>query len=115
MHKTVFFPVGVDERTLVPEGQLLVWDRHVLLRDLRRAVHQVPVELDADYRQFTVWCTDDPEHIIFIAGPTVLVKDVTLRHRGVTPGMLLEMRARLTAGAGDSHSLAALAVFRVQK
>ena len=43
VHKTVFFPEGVDQRPLDSEGQLLVWDRHVLLRDLRGAVQQVPV------------------------------------------------------------------------
>ena len=48
-------------------------------------------------------------------GATVLVRNVSLRDLGVAPGMLLEMRARLTGGAGDSHPLAALAVFRVQK
>ena len=37
----------------------------------------------------------------------------TQRQQGVAPGMLLEMRARLTGGAGDSHPLAALAIFRV--
>ena len=115
VHKTVFFPEAVDERPLDPEGQLLVWDRHVSLRDLRGAVHQVPVELDADYRQFAAWCTEGPEHVIFIAGATVLVRDVTLRDQGVAPGMLLEMRARLTGAAGDSHPFAAVAVFRVQK
>ena len=48
-------------------------------------------------------------------GATVLVRNFSLRDHGVAPGMLLEMRARLTGGAGDSHLLAALAVFRVQK
>ena len=78
-----------------PEGQLLVWDRHVLLCELRGAVHHVPVELDADYRQFAMWCTADSEHVIFIAGATVLVRGVTLRALGVAPGTLLEMRVRL--------------------
>ena len=96
-------------------SHLLVWDRHALLRDLRGAIHQVPVQLDADYQQFAAWCTEQPEHGIFIAGATVLERNVTLRDHGVAPGMLLEMRARLTGGAGDSHPLAALAVFRVQK
>ena len=50
VHKTVFFPEGVGEWPLDPEGQLLVWDRHVLLCDLRGAVHQVPVQLDNDDR-----------------------------------------------------------------
>ena len=113
VHKTVFFPEGVDERPLDPEGQLLVWDRHVLLRDLRGAVHQVPVQLDNDNRQFAAWCREQPEHVIFVAGATVLVRNVSLRDLGVTPGMLLEMRTRLTGGAGDSHPLAAPAVFRV--
>ena len=45
----------------------------------------------------------------------MLVRNVSLRDLGVIPGMLLEMRARLTGGAGDSHPMAALAVFRVQK
>ena len=98
VHKTVFFPEGVDERPLDPEERLLVWDRHVLLRDLRGAVHQVPLQLDADYRQFAAWCAEQPEHVIFIAGATVLVRNVTLRDHGVAPGMLLEMRARLTGG-----------------
>ena len=105
----MFFPEGVDERPLDPEGQLLVWDGHVLLRDLRGAVHQVPVQLDNDYR-----CAERPEHVIFITGATVLVRNLNLRDLGVAPWMLLEMRARLTGGAGDSHPLAALAVFRVQ-
>ena len=115
VHKTVFFPDGADERPLDPEGQLLVWHRHVLLRDLRGAVHQVPVQLDKDYRQFAAWCPAQNENVIFIAGATVLVRNVSLRDLGVILGMLLEMRARLTGGAGDSHPLAALAVFRVQK
>ena len=114
VHKTVFFPEGADERPLDPEGQLLVWDRHVLLPDLRGAVHQVPVQLDDDYRQIAAWCTERPEHVIFIAGATVLVRSVSLRDHGVAPGLLLEMRARLTRGAGDSHPLAALAVFCVR-
>ena len=58
VHKTLLFPEDVDERPLDPEGQLLVWDRHVLLRDLRGAVHQVPVQLDKDYKQFAAWCTE---------------------------------------------------------
>ena len=45
----------------------------------------------------------------------MLVRNVSLRDLGVIPGMLLEMRARLAGGAGDSHPMAALAVFRVQK
>ena len=45
----------------------------------------------------------------------MLVRNWSLRDLGVAPGMLLEMRAGLTGGAGDSHPLAALAVFRVQK
>ena len=51
VHATVFFPESADDRPLDPEGQLLVWDRHVLLRD-RGAVHRVPVHMDRDYRQF---------------------------------------------------------------
>ena len=96
VHKTVYFLEGVDERPLDPEGQLLVWDRHVLLRDLRGAVHQVRVQLDRDYRQFAAWCPEQPKHVIFIAGATVLVRNVSLRDLGVAPGMLLEMRARLS-------------------
>ena len=115
VHKTVFFPEGVDERPFEPEGQLLVWDRHVLLRDLRGALRQVPVQLDKEYRQFAAWCPEQPENVIFIAGATVLVRNVSLRDLGVAPGMLLELRACLTGGAGESHPLAALAVFRVQK
>ena len=45
----------------------------------------------------------------------MLLNNVSLRDLGVVPGMLLEMRARLTGGAGDSHPMAALAIFRVQK
>ena len=115
VHATVFFPESADGRPLDPEGQLLVWDRHVLLRDLQGAVHQVPVQMDRDCRQFAAWCPDRLENVIFIAGATVLVRNVSLRDLGVIPGMLLEMRARLTGGAGDSHPMAALAVFRVQK
>ena len=115
VHKTVFFLEGADERPLDPEGQLLVWDRHVLLRNLRGAVHQVPVQLDKDYRRFAAWCPEQLENVIFIAGATMLVRNVSLRDLGVIPGMLLEMRARVTGGARDSHPLAALAVFRVQK
>ena len=55
VHETVFFPEPTDDRPLDPEGQLLVWDRHVLLRDLRGAVHQVPVHMDRDCRQFAAW------------------------------------------------------------
>ena len=115
VHKTVFFPEGADDRPLDPEGQLLVWDRHVLLRDLQGAVHQVPVQMDRDCRQFAAWCPEQLGNVIFIAGATVLVRKVSLRDLGVIPGMLLEMRARLRGGAGDSHPMAALAVFRVQK
>ena len=115
VHKTVFFPESADNRPLDPEGQLLVWDRHVLLRDLQGAVHQVPVQMDRDCRQFAAWCPKQLENVIFIAGATVLVRNVSLRDLGVIPGMLLEMRARLTGGARDSHPMAALAVFRVQK
>ena len=78
-------------------------------------MHQVPVHMDGDYRQFAAWWPDQLENVIFIAGATVLVKSVSLRDLGVVPGMLLEMRARLTGGAGDSHPTAALAGFRVQK
>ena len=115
VHTTVFFPESADERPLDPEGQLLVWDRHVLLRDLQGAVHQVPVQMERDCRQFAAWCLDRLENVIFIAGAMVLVRNVSLRDLSVIPGMLLEMRARLTGGAGDSHPMAALAVFRVQK
>ena len=111
-------PQCADDRPLDLEGQLLVWDRHVLPRDLRGAVHQVPVHMDRDYRQFAAWCPDQLENVIFIAGATVLLNNVSLRDLGVVPGMLLEMRARLTGGgggAGDSHPMAALAVFCVQK
>ena len=94
VHKTVFFLEGVDDRPLDPEGQLLV---------------------DADYRRFAALCAEDPKHGIFLAGAALLVGDVTLRDHGVAPGMLLEMRARPTGGAGDSHRLAPLAVLRVQK
>ena len=73
------------------------------------------MQLDKDYRQFAAWCPEQTENVIFIAGATLLVRNVSLRDLGVTPGMLLEMRACLTGGAGDSHPLAALAVFRVQK
>ena len=115
VHKTVFFPESADDWPLDPEGQLLVWDRHVLLRDLQGAVHQVPVQMDRDCRHFATWCPKQLENVIFRAGATVLVRNVSLRDLGVVPGMLLEMRARLTGGAGDSHPMAALAVFRVQK
>ena len=115
VHKTVFFPEGADERPLDPEGQLLVWYRHVLLRHLRAAVHHVLVQLDKDYRQFAAWCSQQLENVIFIAGATVLVRNVSLRDLGVISGMLLEMRARLTGRAWNSHPLAALTVFRVQK
>ena len=115
VHATEFFPESADDRPLDPEGQLLVWDRQVLLQDLRGAVHQVPVHMDRDYRQFAAWCPDQLENVIFIAAATVLLNNVTLRDLGVVPGMLLEMRARLTGGAGDSHPMGALAVFRVQK
>ena len=113
VHATVFFPESADERPLEPEGRLLVWDRHVLQRDLQGAVHQV--QMDSECRQFAAWCPDQLENAIFIAGATVLVRNVSLRDLGVIPGMLLEMRARLTGAAGDSHPMAALAVFRVQK
>ena len=56
VHATVFFPESADDRPLDPERQLLVWDRHVLLRNLRGAVHQVSVHMDRDYRQFAAWC-----------------------------------------------------------
>ena len=115
VHKTVFSPEAVDGPPLDPEGQLLVWDRHVLLRDLQGAVHQIPVQMDGDCKQFAAWCPEQLENVIFIAGATVLVRNVSLRDLGVIRGMLLEMRARLTGGAGDSHPMAALAVFRVQK
>ena len=115
VHATVFFPETADDRPLDPEGQLLLWDRHVLLRDLRGAVHRIPVHMDRDYRQFAAWCPDQLENVIFIAGATVLVNSVSLRDLRVVPGMLLEMRARLTGGAGDSFPMAAMAVFRVQK
>ena len=115
VHKTVFFPESADDRPLDPEGKLLVWDRHVLLRDLQGAVHQVPVQMDRDRGQFAAWCPKQLENVIFIAGATVLVRNLSLRDLGVIPGMLLEMRARLTGGAWDSHPIGALAVFRVQK
>ena len=86
-----------------------------MLRDLQGAVHQVPVHMDRDHRQFATWCPDQLQKVIFIAGATVLVKSVSLRDLGVVPIMLLEMRARLTGGAEDSHPMAALAVFRLQK
>ena len=98
VYATEFFPESADDRPLDPEGQLLVWDRHVLLRDLQGAVHQVPVHMDRDYRQFAAWCPDQLENVIFIAGATVLLSNVSLRDLGVVPGMLLEMRARLTGG-----------------
>ena len=98
VHATEFFPGSADDRPLDPEGQLLVWDRHLLLRDLRGTVHQVPVHMDRDYRQFAAWCPDQLENVIFIAGATVLLNNVSLRDLGVVPGMLLEMRARLTGG-----------------
>ena len=115
VYETAFFPESADDRPLDPEGQSLVWDRHVLLRDLQGVVHQVLVPMDRDCNQFAAWCPEQLEDVIFIAGATVLVRNVGLRDLGVIPGMLLEMRARLTGGAGDSHPLAALAVFRVQK
>ena len=78
-------------------------------------MHQVPVHMDKDYRQFAAWCPDHLENVIFIAGATVLLNNVSLRDLGVVPGMLLEMRARLTGGARDSHPMAALAILCVQK
>ena len=75
----------------------------------------MPLQLDKHYRQFAAWCPEQLEDVIFIAEATVLVRSVRLRDLGVIPWMLSEMRARLTGGAGDSHPLAALAVFRVQK
>ena len=68
VHKTVFFLEGVDERPLDPEGQLLVWGRHVLLRDLRGAVHRVPVQLNADYQQFAACCTEQREYVLHRGG-----------------------------------------------
>ena len=115
VHKMLFFPEGVDERPPDPEGQLLAWDRHILPCDLRGAVQQVPVQLHNDYRQFAAWYPEQPGHVIFIPGATLLVRNVSLRDLGPAPGMLLEMRGRLTGGAGDSHPLAALAFFRLQK
>ena len=115
VHKMLFFPESADDWPLDPEGQSLIWDRHVLLQDLQGAVHQVPVQMDRDCRQFEAWCPEQLENVIFIPGATVLVRNVSLRALGVIPGMLLEMRTRLTWGAGDSHPMAALAVFRVQK
>ena len=103
VHATEFFPESADDRPLDPEGQLLVWDRHVLLRDLQGAVHQVPVHMDRDYRQFAAWCPDQLENVIFIAGATVLLSNVSLRDLGVVPGMLLEMRARLTGGGLETR------------
>ena len=92
VHATDFFPKSADERPLDPEGQLLVWDRHFLLRDPQGAVHQVPVQMDRDCGQFAAWCPHQLENVIFIAGATVLVRNVSLRDLGVIPGMLLEMR-----------------------
>ena len=77
--------------------------------------HQVPVHMDRDCSQFAAWCAKPLENVIFIAGATVKVRNVSLRDLAVIPGMLLEMRARLTGGAEDSHPTAAQAVFRVQK
>ena len=59
------------------------------------------MQLDKDYRQFAAWCPEQPKNVIFIARATLLVRNVSLRDLGVTAGMLLEMRARLTGGAGD--------------
>ena len=39
----------------------------------------------------------------------------TLRDQGVVPVILMELRANMEGGAGDSHSLVALAIFRLQK
>ena len=50
-----------------------------------------------------------------VAGATVLVPGTSLRAQGVVPGLLIELRATMKDGAGDSHPLAALAIFRVQK
>ena len=115
VHATEVFPESADHRPLDPEGQILVSDRQVLLWDPRGAEHQVPVHMDRDYRQFAAWCPDQLENVIFIAGATVLLNNVSLGDLGVVPGMLLETRARLTGGAGDSHPMAALAVLCVQK
>ena len=78
-------------------------------------VNQLPVQMDRDCKQFAAWSPEQLENVIFIAGATVLVRNVSLQDLGVIPCMLLEMRAQLTGGAGDSHLMAALAVFRVQK
>ena len=45
----------------------------------------------------------------------MLLNNMSLRDLGVVPGMLLELRARLTGGARHSHPMAAVAIFCVQK
>ena len=58
VHKTVFPPESADDRPLDPERQLLVWDHHVLLRDLQVVVLQVLVQMDRDCGQFAAWCPE---------------------------------------------------------
>ena len=57
------------------------------------------MHMDRDYGQFAAWGPHQLENVIFIAGATVLLNNVSLRDLGVVPRMLLEMRARLTGGA----------------
>ena len=73
IHETEFFPAQEEGEALDPEGQLLMWDRHVLLRDLRRDVYEVPVELDADCRQFVAWHGERLQHVMVVARVQMLV------------------------------------------
>ena len=73
------------------------------------------MEVDADCRQFVAWHGEKLEHVMVVAGATALVPGTTLRAKGVVPGMMIELKAQMKDGAGDSHPLGALAIFRVQK
>ena len=44
IQETEFFLAQVEGEDLDPEGQSLMWDRRILLRDLRGDVYEVPVE-----------------------------------------------------------------------
>ena len=100
---------------LEAEGQQLLWDKHVMMHDLRGDVYQVYTAFDEYCSQFTRQYGPKGCRTTVIVGATVLVKGVSLRQQGVVPSMRIELRMKLHGGAVESQPLAALAIFRVQK
>ena len=67
------------------EGQQLMWEKHVLLQDLKADVCEVYTDFDKDCSPITRLCGKKGNATMVIAGATILVEGTSFREQGL-PG-----------------------------